>query len=71
MTKAFKKGETVEWQSSQGAVKGTIAKKITSSTYVKGHAVAATTDHPQYLVRSNKTGSKAAHKPEALKKRDA
>ncbi|WP_288487320.1 DUF2945 domain-containing protein [uncultured Novosphingobium sp.] len=36
---------------------------------MKKHKVAATKDDPQYLVKSDKTGAKAAHKPEELKKK--
>lgn len=68
MTDSFKKGDKVEWESSQGTVKGTVEKKLTSPTKIKGHQVAASPDNPEYLVSSDKTGSQAAHKPGSLKK---
>jgi len=68
MTQAFKVGDKVEWHSSQGAVQGTVKKKLTSHTTIKGHEVAASPDNPEYLVVSDKTGAEAAHKPDALKK---
>ena len=68
MTDPFKAGDKVQWHSSQGTVHGTIKKKLTSSTDIKGHHVAASSDHPQYLVVSDKTGAEAAHKATALKK---
>lgn len=49
---------------------GTIVEKLTSRTEIKGHTVAASKENPQYLVESEKTGSQAAHKPEALTKED-
>lgn len=66
---ALKKGDKVEWESSQGTVRGTVEKKLTSPTHIKTHKVAASPENPEYLVRSDKTGAKAAHKPESLKKR--
>jgi hypothetical protein len=65
---SFKTGDKVQWQSSQGVVHGTIKKKLTAPTEIKGHHVAASPDNPEYLVVSDKTGAQAAHKPEALKK---
>ena len=65
---ALKKGDKVQWESSQGTVHGTVEKKLTSPTHIKDHKVAASKDNPEYLVRSSKTGAKAAHKPESLKK---
>lgn len=65
----FKKGDTVAWDSSQGEVEGKVERKLTSETHIKKHKVAASKDNPQYLVRSDKTGAEAAHKPEELRKR--
>ena len=62
------KGDKVKWESSQGRVHGTVEKKLTSPTHIKSHKVAASPENPEYLVRSDKTGAKAAHKPESLKK---
>jgi hypothetical protein len=69
MADQFKKGDKVEWESSQGTIEGTIEKKLTEPTKIKGHHVAASKDEPQYLVKSDKTGKEAAHKPESLRKR--
>jgi Hypervirulence associated proteins TUDOR domain len=68
MTKSLKTGDKVEWDSSGGHSKGKVVKKLTSPTKIKGHKVAASTGNPEYLVRSDKTGAEAAHKPGALKK---
>jgi hypothetical protein len=64
----FKKGDKVEWKTSQGETTGKVEKKLTSPTDIKKHHVAASEDNPEYLVKSEKTGKEAAHKPEALKK---
>lgn len=67
--KELKKGDKVEWDTSQGKTHGTVEKKQTTRTRIKGHTVAASDDDPQYVVKSDKSGKKAAHKPDELKKR--
>ena len=69
MTKTLTKGDKVEWNTSQGKTTGKVVKKQTSPTNIKGHKVAASKDNPEYIVRSDKSGDTAAHKPESLKKR--
>lgn len=64
----LKKGDKVEWDSSGGHSVGKVVKKITAPTQIKGHKVAASKDNPEYIVKSDKSGGEAAHKPEALKK---
>ena len=66
--KKLKIGDDVSWQSSQGKVSGKVVKKQTGPTRIKGHKVAASKSDPQYIVKSSKTGAKAAHKAGALKK---
>jgi hypothetical protein len=63
-----KTGDKVSWQSHGGTAEGKVTKKVTSKTHIKGHTVAATKDEPQFIVETDE-GKKAAHKPEALKKR--
>lgn len=65
---SFRKGDKVAWNSSQGEVKGKVVRKATSPTRIKGHKVAASPDHPEYIVESDKTGARAAHTPEGLRK---
>ena len=64
----IQKGDKVSWNSSQGIVKGTVEKKLTSPMKIKSHEVKASADNPEYLVKSDKTGAEAAHKPGELKK---
>ncbi|MCV0402858.1 MAG: DUF2945 domain-containing protein [Chloroflexi bacterium] len=66
---ALRKGDKVEWDHPQGTTQGTVKKKLTSETQVKGHTAKATEDDPQYLVESDATGAEAAHRPEELRKR--
>ena len=70
MTKASepRAGDHVEWNTSQGKVRGRIKRKLTPSIEIKGHHVAASEDNPQFLVESDESGAEAAHKPDALEK---
>ena len=67
--KAFKPGDQVAWDTSQGATQGRVVKKQTTPTKIKTHEVAASKENPQYIVESGKSGKRAAHKPQELRKR--
>ena len=69
MADKLKKGDHVEWETSQGKTEGTVEKKLTKPTKIKGHQVAASPENPEILVKSDKSGKEAAHKPESLKKK--
>ena len=69
MAKEPKAGDKVAWNTSQGETQGEVVRKQTSPTKIKGHEVKASKDDPQFIVKSDKTGATAAHKPDALKKR--
>lgn len=68
MADELKKGDHVSWKRHGGTAEGTVEKKITEDTEEAGRTVRASTDDPQYLVESEKSGGKAVHKPGALKK---
>ena len=69
MSKEFKKGDKVTWQSHGSTSEGTVEEKITSETEAAGRTVKASKDEPQYRVVSDKSGNDAVHKPDALKKK--
>ena len=69
MSKDLKQGDKVTWKSHGSTAKGKVEKKITSETEAGGRKVKASKDEPQYLVKSDKSGGTAVHKPGALKKR--
>ena len=69
MAKNLRTGDKVSWDTSQGETKGKVVRKQTSRTRIKGHAVAASKDDPQYIVESDKSEERAAHKGEALRRR--
>jgi len=68
MADKFKPGDKVKWGTSQGGTEGTVEKKVTSETHIKGHVAKPTKDEPQFVVKSAKSGKEAVHKPEELKK---
>ena len=68
MAKALKTGDRVAWQSSGGGSVGRVERKLTSPAKIKGHEVAASHDNSEFLVRSEKSGKIAAHKPSALRR---
>ena len=63
----FSKGDRVTWSSHGGEAVGEVVRKITSDTEAGGRTVRASSDEPQYLVRSD-NGGEAVHKPDALRK---
>jgi hypothetical protein len=67
--KKLRKGDKVEWNSHGGTAEGTVEKQITSHTHAAKRDVKASEDEPQYLVKSDKSGAEAVHKPDALKKK--
>jgi hypothetical protein len=68
MTKRFKIGDHVTWNSEAGRVSGTIIAIHTRDFDYKGHVHHATDDDPQYEIRSDKTDHVAAHKGSALER---
>jgi hypothetical protein len=68
MAAAPKPGDIVAWSTAQGETNGTVERKITKTTTLRGHTAKASPSAPQFQVKSAKTGAKAIHKADALKK---
>lgn len=68
MANKLETGDRVAWRSSGGGSVGRVEQKLTSSGKIKGHEVAASEDNPEFLVRPDKSGKVAAHKPSALRR---
>lgn len=68
MTKTFKRGDVVEWNSEAGHVRGVILKKVVSNIRFKGYVHHASRTDPQYLIKSVKTDHIAIHKGQALRR---
>ncbi|MFD1829913.1 DUF2945 domain-containing protein [Streptomyces desertarenae] len=65
------KGDRVAWKSHGGEAVGRVEEEITSRTEAGGRTVNASSDDPQYRVRSEKSGGEAVHRPEALHEKDS
>ena len=68
MPKTLKPGDKVSWGTAGGETHGTVEKKATGTTHIKGHTAKATKEEPQFVVRSDRSGKEAVHKPQELKK---
>ena len=68
MSRKFKVGDRVRWNSEAGYVTGTIIRTHTRDTKYKGHPRHASKDEPQYEIKSDKTDHIAMHKGSALHK---
>lgn len=66
---AYSQGDSVSWNTSQGTTHGTVQEKRTSDFQFEGQQFRPTDDDPYYVVESEKTGAKAAHKESALTRR--
>jgi hypothetical protein len=64
----FKVGDHVTWNSEAGRVGGTIIKVHTTKVEYKGYIHHATTDEPQYEIKSDTTDHIAMHKGSAPRK---
>jgi hypothetical protein len=69
LSQEFKKGDRVTWRSHGSNAEGEVLRKITEGTELAGRKVRASKGDPQYLVRSDKSGGEAVHKPSALRKK--
>lgn len=69
MSKEFKKGDHVQWDTPQGTTTGVVVEKVTGEAHAGGHTAKASKDEPQYRVKSDKSGKEAIHKPEELRKK--
>jgi hypothetical protein len=68
MTRRFKVGDRVTWNSEAGRVSGRIIKVHARDFDYKGYTHRASKDDPQYEIQSDKTDHIAAHKGAALRK---
>ncbi|GAC70249.1 DUF2945 domain-containing protein [Gordonia soli] len=66
---AITQHDTVQWNTSQGTTEGTAVEKRTSDFTFEGQQFRASSDDPYWIVESDKTGSRAAHKESSLTKK--
>lgn len=65
---SLSKGDRVSWNTEQGRTRGEVVERRTRTFQLAGQKFTASDDKPMYVVRSEKTGAKAAHKESALRK---
>jgi len=68
MRKTFKVGDHVTWNSEGGHVSGKIVKVHTRDIDYKGYTHHASSEDPQYEIKSDKTDHIAMHKGSALRR---
>ena len=68
MSKELRKGDRVSWNTSQGRTQGSVVERRTSDFQFAGQHFTASADEPAYIVESEKSGDRAAHKGPALRR---
>lgn len=63
----FAQGDRVSWGTSQGRTQGRVVERKTADFQHDGQQFRASDDEPAYLVESEKTGARAAHRGSALR----
>jgi hypothetical protein len=63
---AIGKGDSVSWNTSQGRTHGTAVEKRVKEFTFADQKFKASDDEPYWIVESDKTGAKAAHKESTL-----
>lgn len=67
MTRTFKVGDHVSWNSEAGRSGGRIIRVHVKNVNYKGYVHHASADDPQYEIKSDKTDHIALHKARALR----
>lgn len=60
-------GARVSWNSEAGRIRGVVVERKSKDFQLAGHKFRASEQEPKYIVKSDKTGAKAAHKESALR----
>jgi hypothetical protein len=68
MSDSLRVGDRVSWNTSQGRTRGRIIERKTADFEFADQTFTASTDEPAFIVESEKTGARAAHKGAALRK---
>jgi hypothetical protein len=68
MTKTFRAGDHVSWNSEAGRVRGRILRVHRNDVKYKGYVHHASPDDPQYEIKSDKTEHVALHKGRAQRR---
>ncbi|MET0735293.1 MAG: DUF2945 domain-containing protein [Microbacterium sp.] len=70
MTKAraLEVGDRVSWNTPQGRTRGVVVQRKTSDFEFAGQHFTASSSEPAFMVESEKSGERAAHKRAALRR---
>lgn len=68
MSQKVSVGDRVSWSTSQGRTRGKVVDRRTKDFTFDGQHFTASTDEPAFIVESEKTGARAAHKGSALRR---
>lgn len=60
-------GARVSWNTSQGRTQGVVVRKAIRRFKIDDFEIAASKDDPRWVVKSEKTGKRAAHKASGLR----
>jgi len=60
-------GDRVSWNTEQGRTTGKVVERKTKDFTLTGRQFRASADEPMFVVESEKSGKRAAHKPAALR----
>lgn len=61
------KGARVSWNTSQGRTQGVVVRKAIRRFKIDDFEIAATKDDSRWVVKSERTGKRAAHKASGLR----
>jgi hypothetical protein len=61
-------GDRVSWNTSQGRTRGSVVERRVRDFEFAGQRFTASSDEPAFIVESEKSGERAAHKRSALRK---
>ena len=62
----MKAGTRVSWNTPQGRTRGQVIERKTSDFQLDGHIFRASEDNPMFVVESEGSGARAAHRADAL-----
>ena len=68
MAESLKVGDRVSWGTPQGRTQGKVVERKTADFQLAGQRFTASQDEPAFVVESEKTGARAAHKGSALRR---
>ncbi|WP_225752627.1 DUF2945 domain-containing protein [Actinotalea sp. Marseille-Q4924] len=63
----MREGQQVRWNTSQGETHGRTVERRTEEFTFEGQTFKASADEPYWIMESDKTGARAAHKESTLR----